>query len=88
MIYLLFYTIINIFTFIIILVDKVKAKKDLWRIPEKTIFFLNYLGGCFGAILGMHIFRHKTNKWYFYVNFYLAAIIHGSLIAVLISKYF
>ena len=42
------------------LTDKIKAKKNLWRIPEATLFLVAAIGGSFGSLLGMHIFRHKT----------------------------
>ena len=42
------------------LVDKFKAKKNLWRIPEKTLFLVAALGGSIGCLLGMYTVRHKT----------------------------
>ena len=45
--------------------DKQRAKKDKWRIPEKTLFLAAVLGGGLGTTLGMHLFRHKTKHWYF-----------------------
>lgn len=57
--------VINLVTFIVFGVDKSKAKKHSWRIPEKTLFLLSIIGGSVGAIIGMHTFRHKTRKWYF-----------------------
>lgn len=42
------------------LVDKLKAKKNLWRIPEKTLFLVAALGGSVGSLLGMYLVRHKT----------------------------
>ncbi len=42
------------------LVDKFKAKKNLWRIPEKTLFLVAALGGSVGSLLGMYLVRHKT----------------------------
>ena len=57
--------VINLVTFIVFGVDKAKAKKHSWRIPEKTLFLLSIIGGSVGAIIGMHTFRHKTRKWYF-----------------------
>lgn len=45
--------------------DKRKAKRDQWRVPERTLFLTALLGGSPGAILGMHCFRHKTRHWYF-----------------------
>ena len=45
--------------------DKQKAKRGKWRIPEKTLFLLAVIGGSLGTTLGMHMFRHKTKHWYF-----------------------
>jgi len=51
--------------FIVVGADKKKARKRLWRIPEKTFFFLSLLGACPGVYLGLLLFRHKTRHWYF-----------------------
>lgn len=56
-IYLVF---INILAFVLMGADKAKAKRNAWRIPEKTLFLSAILGGSIGAILGMQLFRHKT----------------------------
>ena len=37
-----------------------------WRIPEKALLLLSFLGGAIGGILGMLLFRHKTKHWYFW----------------------
>ena len=52
--------IINAAGFFSMLVDKFKAKKNLWRIPERTLLLIAALGGSVGSLLGMHLFRHKT----------------------------
>lgn len=52
--------IINAIGFILMLVDKIKARKNLWRIPEAALFLTAVIGGSVGSLLGMHIFRHKT----------------------------
>lgn len=52
--------VVNLTAFILFGVDKRRAKKGLWRIPEKTLFLSAILGGCPGAILGMKVFHHKT----------------------------
>ena len=52
--------IINIIAFITMGIDKWKAKKRAWRIPEATLFILAAVGGSIGAIAGMYTFRHKT----------------------------
>ena len=52
--------IINAIAFSLMLVDKYKAKKNLWRIPEGTLLWAAILGGSIGALAGMHLARHKT----------------------------
>ncbi len=52
--------VINIVTFFVYGADKQKAKKDEYRISEKTLFLLAWIGGSIGAIIGMQFFRHKT----------------------------
>lgn len=64
--YLLIYLgIINLIGFFAMFFDKQKAKRNKWRIPEKTLFLFALLGGSLGTTLGMHAFRHKTKHWYF-----------------------
>ncbi len=45
--------------------DKRKAIRHQWRIPEATLFLIALLGGSLGSIIGMQLFRHKTKHWYF-----------------------
>lgn len=52
--------IINAVGFILMLVDKIKAKKNLWRIPEATLISVAAVGGSIGSLIGMYTFRHKT----------------------------
>ena len=58
--FLLYLLLINAAAFLLMLVDKLKAKKNRWRIPERTLFGSALLGGSIGALLGMYTFRHKT----------------------------
>ena len=58
--FLLYLLLINAAAFLLMLVDKIKAKKNRWRIPERTLFGSALLGGSIGALLGMYTFRHKT----------------------------
>ena len=59
--YLLFYLIIvNAVSFVLMLVDKQKARKKKWRISEATLMGGAAIGGSIGALLGMYTFRHKT----------------------------
>ena len=61
----LYVVIMNIIGFGIMGIDKWKAKKGFWRIPESTLFIIAVIGGSIGSILGMHTFLHKTRHWYF-----------------------
>ena len=52
--------IINAIAFALMLIDKYKARKNLWRIPEATLMAAALLGGSIGALIGMYTVRHKT----------------------------
>ena len=52
--------LINAAGFLLMLADKVKAKKHAWRIPEATLLGVAAAGGSIGALLAMQLFRHKT----------------------------
>ena len=51
---------INVVTFIVYGIDKMKAKRSKWRIPEATLLGLAVIGGSVGAWLGMKVWHHKT----------------------------
>ena len=57
--------LMNILGFVLMGLDKWKARCGAWRIPEKTLFLPALLGGTLGAIAGMRCFRHKTRHWQF-----------------------
>lgn len=59
---IIYFIIINLIGFLAMYIDKQKAKKGKWRIPEKTLFIITALGGGIGTIAGMYTFRHKTQK--------------------------
>lgn len=64
-------------------VDKRRAKRDAWRIRERTLFLLALFGGSVGAIIGMRIFHHKTRHWYFVVGMPAILILQiGAAVAV------
>ena len=60
--------LVNAGAFFLMGLDKYKARKNLWRIPEKTLFLSAILGGSIGSILGMQIFRHKTKHASFVIG--------------------
>ena len=65
---LIYLCIINAAGFMLMLLDKWKAKKNLWRIPEATLFMVAILGGSIGSLLGMYAVRHKTKHLTFTVG--------------------
>ena len=66
---IIYFIAINLFGFFIMWLDKRKAKKGKWRIPEKNLFLITDLGGGIGTIAGMYTFRHKTQKIQFVIGF-------------------
>ncbi len=60
--------LINAAGFLLMLADKQKARKNLWRIPERVLLTVSLLGGSVGVLLGMRICRHKTQKIKFLIG--------------------
>lgn len=60
--------VINATSLVLMLADKLRAKKNLWRIPEATLIGVAALGGSLGCLLGMRFFRHKTLKAKFFLG--------------------
>lgn len=83
---ILYFIIINIIGFLIMYIDKQKAKKGRWRIPERTLFIVTALGGGIGTIAGMKVFRHKTQKVAFVIGFPLITILE--IITIIYLRFF
>ncbi len=66
---------VNVLAFVLMGIDKRRAKKNAWRIPEKTLFLPAILGGALGGVAGMRLFHHKTRHWYFKYGFPLLLIL-------------
>jgi len=66
---------INVITFAAYGIDKWKAKHNKWRISEMTLILLAFIGGALGALLGMNVFRHKTQHWKFKILVPLALVL-------------
>ncbi len=81
---IIYVIIINLFTFFMMWLDKRKAKKGKWRIPENTLLILVLLGGGIGGIAGMYTFRHKTQKMKFVIEFPVILICQILLILLII----
>ena len=78
--------VMNLLAFALMGIDKVKAKRGAWRIPEKTLFLVTALFGGLGGTLGMAFFRHKTKHWYFKLGFPALLVIQIVLLALLLPK--
>ena len=78
--------IINALGFILMLVDKYKAKKNLWRIPEATLFSVALVGGSPGILCGMYTVRHKTKHPSFTMGIPVILAIQLVLAIVLFAK--
>ena len=77
---IIYFVIINVIGFFIMWLDKRKARKGSWRIPEKTLFIITALGGGIGTITGMYTFRHKTQKLNFVIGLPLITVLEIILI--------
>ena len=77
---------VNCTSFIFMGVDKHKARKRAWRIPESTLFVLALIGGSLGSIAGMPLFRHKTRHWYFLYGMPAILILQILLVLLLITS--
>ena len=76
----LYLAVINIAAFAMMGIDKKRAKKHKWRIPETRLFASALMGGGLGALTGMYFFRHKTKHWYFVVGMPLIMILNFVII--------
>ena len=80
---LLYYLlIINAAGFLLMLVDKWKARKNRWRVRESTLLLIAALGGSVGSLAGMYLFRHKTLHLKFTLG--IPLILAGQCIAVVL----
>ena len=79
-------TVMNLLAFALMGIDKMKAKRGSWRIPEKTLFLVTALFGGLGGTLGMKVFRHKTKHWYFKWGFPALLVVQIVLLAVILPK--
>ena len=76
----LYFILINLLTFLLYGLDKYKAIRREWRIPERALLLMAFVGGAFGALSAMRIFRHKTRKGRFRLMIPLFCLLWGYVI--------
>lgn len=67
-VFLVYWAAVNLLAFASMGLDKRRAKRNQWRIPERTLFALALLGGSVGSWLGMRVFHHKTRHRIFTIG--------------------
>ncbi len=77
--------VINLVGFILMGIDKRRAIKRAFRIPEATLFTVACIGGSIGSILGMKFFHHKTRHWYFVYGMPIILILQILFIILIIN---
>lgn len=86
MIILLYLAIVSLVSVIVTIFDKLRAKSGGWRVPEKTLLLLSFLGGSVAMLFIMNIVHHKTNKPKFMIGIPLIIVLQ-CFIAYYIYKY-
>lgn len=77
--------LMNILSFVLMGHDKRCARQGKWRVPEKTLFLVTACFGGLGGVLGMKVFHHKTQHWYFRVFFPVLLVIQ--VVAIVVGLY-
>lgn len=75
---------VNLVGFALMGIDKRKAIKHVWRVPEAALFWPAILGGSIGAWLGMYTFRHKTKHLRFVVGIPLIFVLQIGIICMIL----
>ena len=82
---LLWILVWNVVAFVLMGLDKGRAREKKWRIPEKVLFLSAALGGSIGAMVGMSFFRHKTKHWSFRLG--MPAILAAQIVLLLVLSF-
>ena len=78
----------NIIGLAVMGIDKSKAKRHAWRIPEKELFLISIIGGSIGTLVGMYVFRHKTKHWYFVIGMPVLLVLQIVLGMFMFNRFF
>lgn len=85
---LIYLLAVNLAAFVLMGVDKYRAKRDQWRISERMLFLFPLLCGSLGGVLGMQVFHHKTRHWYFRYGLPLLLIVQLVLAGMIYFRFF
>lgn len=85
---LVYLVLINVLGFAQMGLDKRRARKEKWRVPEARLFLVALLGGSLGSWLGMQVFHHKTKHITFVVGMPAILLMQIIVTAVLCSKFY
>ena len=77
---------VNVITFVVYGIDKLKAKKGKWRVPETTLLLLAIVGGSVGAWCGVKVWHHKTMHAKFKYGIPLIMAMQAGLLICLMTK--
>ncbi len=77
---LIYFILVNTFSFLLMGIDKYKARKNKWRIKESTLFLSSVIGGSLGSLLGMFFFHHKTKHKKFVLGMPCILLVHICLL--------
>lgn len=80
-----YFIAVNLTGFVLMGIDKYKAKKRAFRIPEATLFIIAIIGGSIGSIVGMYAFRHKTRHRSFVYGMPFILIVQIALIVAVLN---
>lgn len=81
-----YFAVMNLIGFAMMGIDKRKAVKKLWRIPEYTFFVVAIIGGSIGTIIGMRLFHHKTRHRYFTYGLPMILLLQVALIVFIANS--
>jgi len=83
---LIYLLIINAAGFLVMTVDKLYAKKNMWRVPERTLLGVAVIGGSIGVWAGMYTVRHKTKHLKFVIGVPLILLCQLGLVIYLLFQ--
>lgn len=72
--------VMSVVTFVVFAWDKRRAKKNRWRVSERTLHTLELLGGWPGAWLAMRWLRHKSSKKTYRRVWGLIVLLHAAVV--------